>query len=72
MTIKMRSGYEDTSLFQENLKAAEESGAEFITLHPRTKIEGYTPPARWDLIALAKELVNIPFEDWKDQLNHLA
>ncbi len=69
MTIKMRSGYEDTSLFQENLKAAEESGAEFITLHPRTKIEGYTPPARWDLIALAKEIVKIPVVGNGDILN---
>ncbi len=60
VTIKMRSGYEDTSLFQENLFAAEESGVRFITLHPRTKIEGYKPPARWDLIALAKELLKIP------------
>ncbi len=60
VTVKMRSGYEDTSLFKENLNAAEESGADYITLHPRTKIEGYTPPARWDLIALAKEFVKIP------------
>lgn len=60
VTIKMRSGYQDTSLFEENLKAAEESGADYITLHPRTKIEGYTPPARWDLIARAKEIVKIP------------
>ncbi len=69
VTVKMRSGYEDTSLFKENLKAAEESGARFITLHPRTKIEGYTPPARWDLIALAKELVKIPVVGNGDILN---
>ena len=60
VTIKMRSGYEDISLFEENLLAAEESGASFITLHPRTKVEGYTPPANWDLIARAKEVLNIP------------
>jgi tRNA-dihydrouridine synthase C len=60
VTIKMRSGYEDTSLFQENVLAAEASGVSFITLHPRTKIEGYKPPARWELIAIAKELVKIP------------
>lgn len=60
VTIKMRSGYEDTSLFKENLLAAEESGIKFLTLHPRTKVEGYTPPARWDLIGLAKEIIKIP------------
>ncbi|MBM3198918.1 MAG: tRNA-dihydrouridine synthase family protein [Chlamydiae bacterium] len=60
VTLKMRSGYEDISLFEENLKAAEESGVRFITLHPRTKVDGYSPPARWDLIARAKELLRIP------------
>ncbi len=60
VTLKMRSGYEDISLFKENLLAAEESGVQYITLHPRTKIDGYTPPARWDLIAEAKNLLTIP------------
>ena len=60
VSIKMRSGYEDLSLFKENLLAAEASGAVFITLHPRTKVDGYGPPARWDLIAEAKSLLKIP------------
>ncbi|MES2121435.1 MAG: tRNA-dihydrouridine synthase family protein [Chlamydiota bacterium] len=60
VTIKMRSGYADISLFKENLLAAQESGAHYITLHPRTKVEGYGPPARWDLIAQAKEILDIP------------
>lgn len=59
-SIKMRAGYADISLFKENLLAAQESGAHFITLHPRTKVDGYTPPARWDLIAEAKALLSIP------------
>lgn len=60
VTIKMRSGYEDTSLFYENLAAAQESGVRYITLHPRTKADGYGPPARWDLIAAAKSFLKIP------------
>lgn len=60
VTIKMRSGYEDLSLFKENLLAAQESGIKFITLHPRTKVEGYGPPAKWELIAEAKKLLRIP------------
>lgn len=60
VTVKMRSGFEDTSLFKENLLAAQESGARYITLHPRTKVEGYGPPARWDLIAEAKSILSIP------------
>lgn len=60
VTAKLRSGFEDTSLFKENLLAAQESGIRFLTLHPRTKVDGYGPPARWDLIAEAKQLLTIP------------
>lgn len=60
VTVKMRSGYLDISNFQENILAAEESGVKFITLHPRTKVDGYKPPARWDLIAYAKSMLKIP------------
>jgi len=60
ISIKMRSGYEDLTLFKENLLAAQESGVCMITLHPRTKVEGYTPPAKWELIAQAKSLLKIP------------
>ncbi len=60
VTVKMRSGYEDISLFKENLLAAEESGVSYITLHPRTKVDGYGPPAKWELIAEAKSLLKIP------------
>lgn len=69
VSIKMRSGYEDISLFEENLLAAQESGARFITLHPRTKVDGYGPPARWDLIARAKSILKIPLVGNGDILN---
>lgn len=69
VTIKMRIGYEDTSLFKENILAAQESGVRFITLHPRTKVDGYGPPARWEFIALAKSLLTIPVVGNGDILN---
>lgn len=60
VSIKMRAGYDDISLFNENLKAAEETGVSFITLHARTKKDGYTAPAKWELIAHAKKYLSIP------------
>jgi nifR3 family TIM-barrel protein len=69
VTIKMRSGYEDTSLFKENLLAAQESGVRYLTLHPRTKVDGYGPPAKWELIALAKSFLKIPVIGNGDILN---
>jgi tRNA-dihydrouridine synthase C len=69
VTVKMRSGFEDTSLFTDNLLAAQESGIKFLTLHPRTKVEGYGPPAHWDLIAKAKTILKIPIVGNGDILN---
>jgi nifR3 family TIM-barrel protein len=69
VTLKMRSGYEDISLFRENLFAAQESGISYLTLHPRTKVDGYGPPARWDLIAEAKSILKIPVVGNGDILN---
>lgn len=69
VTAKLRAGFLDTSLFKENILAAQESGIKFLTLHPRTKAEGYTPPANWDLIAEAKSLLHIPLVGNGDILN---
>lgn len=60
VTVKMRSGYEDISLFKENIFAAQESGINYLTLHPRTKADGYKTLANWDLIKEAKRLLRIP------------
>ena len=60
VTAKLRAGFHDTSLFVENLLAAQESGVKYITLHPRTKAEGYGPPANISLIKQAKEVLSIP------------
>lgn len=60
VTLKMRSGYADTTLFKENIFAAQESGVKYITIHPRTKVDGYGPPAKWEYIAEAKSLLKIP------------
>ncbi len=60
VSVKLRTGYEDTSLFEDNLFAAQEAGASFITLHARTKADGYKNPANWEYISKAKDLLSIP------------
>lgn len=69
VTAKLRIGYEDTTLFKENILAAQESGIKFLTLHPRTKADGYGPPARWEYIAEAKNILKIPVVGNGDILN---
>uniref|UniRef100_A0A383VKB7 tRNA-dihydrouridine(47) synthase [NAD(P)(+)] n=1 Tax=Tetradesmus obliquus TaxID=3088 RepID=A0A383VKB7_TETOB len=60
VSVKMRSGFTDTSLFRENLLAVQEAGAHFVTVHPRTKSQSYNGRADWALIAEAKQLLSIP------------
>lgn len=60
VSAKLRSGFSDTTLFKENLLAAQSGGIAFLTLHPRTKEDGYRVPAKWQLIAEAKALLTIP------------
>jgi tRNA-dihydrouridine synthase C len=60
ISVKMRAGYTDISLFEDNLKAAEAAGVCMITLHPRTRVQGYSGQADWSLIAKAKQTVQTP------------
>jgi len=60
VTAKMRLGYHDTSLALENARAVAEAGADRLTVHARTKVEGYKPPAHWHWIARIREHVDIP------------
>lgn len=60
VTAKMRLGFEDKSLAIDNALALEAGGADLITVHARTKAEGYKPPAYWDWIARIREQVSIP------------
>ncbi|WP_024302456.1 tRNA-dihydrouridine synthase [Pseudogulbenkiania sp. MAI-1] len=60
VTAKMRLGYEDKSLAIECAQAIERAGADELTVHGRTKVEGYRPPAHWDWIARIRESVGLP------------
>ncbi|WP_044617086.1 tRNA-dihydrouridine synthase [Gynuella sunshinyii] len=59
LSAKMRLGYDDTSQAIENALAMEAGGAEEITVHARTKVEGYQPPAHWDWIARINEATQV-------------
>lgn len=60
VTAKVRLGFADKSQCVEIAQAAEQGGAHWLTVHGRTKLEGYRPPAHWEFIALMKEKVNLP------------
>jgi tRNA-dihydrouridine synthase C len=58
--VKTRLGYEDTVLFMDIVAGIEAAGASELTIHARTKRHGYRPPAYWESIAAARELVSLP------------
>lgn len=60
VTAKVRLGFEDKSNVLEISRAASEGGADRLTVHARTKVEGYKPPAHWEFIARMKEVSDIP------------
>ncbi len=60
VTAKMRLGYENDALALDNALAIEAAGAAELTVHARTKIEGYKPPARWEALAPLREALTIP------------
>jgi len=60
VSAKIRLGYEDKSLAIENAQAIESAGADELTVHARTKLEGYKPPAHWHWIAKIKQSISIP------------
>ncbi|MBQ0756064.1 MAG: tRNA-dihydrouridine synthase [Amphritea sp.] len=60
VTAKMRLGYSDKSLALENASAIADAGASGLTVHARTKEEGYRPPAHWEWISRIREHLSIP------------
>lgn len=61
LTIKIRSGWDEQSVnFLEIGKIAEAEGVDAITLHPRTRSQGFAGQALWRQITELKSALNIP------------
>ena len=60
VSAKMRLGFTDKELALTNAQALAEAGIQWLTVHARTKTEGYRPPAYWDWIARIREAIDIP------------
>lgn len=60
VSAKMRLGWDTQDAVLENADMAAEGGASWITIHGRTRVQGYTPPAYWNPIGLVRERLDIP------------
>jgi tRNA-dihydrouridine synthase C len=60
VTAKIRAGFDDASRIEELARAAEDGGAALLTVHCRTRREGYQEEVDWSRIRRAVEAVRIP------------
>jgi tRNA-dihydrouridine synthase C len=59
VTAKIRLGFDNPEACLENAKAIEAAGANWLTVHCRTKTDGYKPPAYWEWIEKIKSVAKI-------------
>lgn len=61
VTVKIRSGWDEKSINAvEVAKICEEAGASAIAIHARTRSQGYSGKANWNIIKDVVNAVNIP------------
>lgn len=76
VSAKVRLGFENKDRHIEIAQAAAEGGAAWLTVHARTRDEGYRPPAHWEYINKMREAVRIHViangEIWSPEDYHKA
>lgn len=61
VTVKIRTGWDESSInAAETAKIIEDSGADAIAVHGRTKKQMYSGKADWEIISRVKQTVSIP------------
>ena len=61
VTVKIRSGWDENSINAiEIARIIEKAGASAITVHPKTRKQGYSGHSDWNIIKDVKKNVNIP------------
>ncbi|MEL6383207.1 MAG: tRNA dihydrouridine synthase DusB [Cyanobacteria bacterium J06626_18] len=61
VSVKTRIGWDDKNINAVDFaRRMEDTGVQLLTLHGRTRAQGYTGPARWDWIGRVKAALSIP------------
>jgi tRNA-dihydrouridine synthase C len=60
VSAKLRLGWDCVEAIHENALMAAEGGADWLTIHARTRTQGYAPPVHWKLIGRVRERLGIP------------
>jgi tRNA-dihydrouridine synthase C len=60
VSAKLRLGWDDVRAIHVNAERAAEGGANWLTIHARTRTQGYRPPAYWKPIGEVRRRLGIP------------
>ncbi len=60
LSVKIRAGWSDPRECLDFVRVLEDAGADLVAIHGRTKKQGYSGKADWNIIAEAKTRVKIP------------
>jgi len=60
LSVKIRLGWSSPDDFAQFIPAIEAAGADLITIHGRTKEQGYSSVSDWERIARAKQIATVP------------
>ena len=61
VTVKTRIGWNDNEInILDFARRMEDAGAQMLTLHARTRAQGYNGTAKWEWIGKVKEVLSIP------------
>jgi tRNA-dihydrouridine synthase B len=61
VSVKIRAGWDEGSITAvDAARIIEAEGGQWITVHPRTRKQGFSGAARWEIIQAVKQAVRIP------------
>lgn len=60
LSVKIRLGWSDPDQFKDFIPVMEEAGVDLITVHGRTKAQGFSGASDWMRIAEAKRIATVP------------
>ena len=60
VSVKVRLGWESTTDIFQTAEMVAKAGASWLTIHGRTRLQGYAPPVYWEPIGEVRKLLDMP------------